>query len=119
MRMPPASVVAVEIVQAPIGEAPDWVREAWVGLRLPVMDCRPSFSFGVLSGPRSWIGQWMAILTGRAERVEGYWVESAGAIALLERIRPDAAAWWRGHVPEFSKPGRVFVFDLPACNPVA
>ncbi|MEA3013605.1 MAG: hypothetical protein QOD42_2150 [Sphingomonadales bacterium] len=27
---------AIRIVRAPIGEAPLWVREAWVGLSLPL-----------------------------------------------------------------------------------
>lgn len=110
--------VAVEIVQPPLGEAPLWVREAWVGLTLPVVDRRRSASFGVLSGPRTWLGQQIATLTGRSERVDGYWVESALAIELLDRLKPDAALWWRGHCPQFDQPGMIFIFDIPACRPV-
>jgi hypothetical protein len=113
--------VAVAIVRAPIGEAPDWVREAWIGLRLPIG--HPAHAVrvrgvGVLSVPRSRLGWWWAAITGRAQTIEGYLVPSAEAIALLADHRPEAAAWWRSNTPWFSCPGQQFLFDTPACAPI-
>ena len=64
--MNPHYVAQVKIVRAPKGEAPDWVREAWVGLVLPLKE--PTLTTvptaGVLSGPRSAMGMFWASLAG-------------------------------------------------------
>jgi hypothetical protein len=114
---PPA--LKVRIVQAPIGEAPEWVREAWVGLELPLAHPEEVAveTGGVLTGPRTWLGGWWARLTGRLEVVSGYVVKADRAIDLLGRSRPEAAAWWRAHAPEFCRSGAEFIFDSPACEP--
>jgi hypothetical protein len=56
----PADQPTVEIVFPPAGEAPLWVREKWVGLRLPVVlrEAKPvrALTAGVLTGPR---GCWL------------------------------------------------------------
>ena len=114
---PPA--FKVRIIRAPIGEAPEWVREAWVGLELPLVHLGEVTveTGGVLTGPRSWLGYWWARLTGRLEVVSGYVVRSDRAIILLSGSRPDAAAWWQTHAPMFCEPGAEFIFDAPACEP--
>jgi hypothetical protein len=114
---PPA--FKVRIVRPPIGEAPEWVRRAWVGLELPlaVPQAVTLETSGVLTGPRSWPGYWWARLTGRLQVVSGYVVASDRAIDLLGRSRPEAAAWWRTHAPDFCQPGAEFIFDAPACEP--
>ncbi len=35
------------------------------------------------------------VLTGRFTRKTGYAVEVSAAVAALERVHPEAAAWWR------------------------
>jgi hypothetical protein len=114
---PPA--FKVRIIRAPIGEAPEWVREAWVGLELPLVHLGEVTveTGGVLTGPRSWLGYWWARLTRRLEVVSGYVVRSDRAIILLSGSRPDAAAWWQTHAPMFCEPGAEFIFDAPACEP--
>jgi hypothetical protein len=112
---------AVEIVAAPIGEAPLWVREAWIGLELPLAwpsDAQRITVYGVLTMPTSRFGLLWANLLGRRQRVDGYRVTSAEAIHLLGKHRADAAAWWRAEAPAFLEPGMCFVFDAPACRPV-
>jgi hypothetical protein len=114
-----APAFKVRIVRAPAGEAPEWVREAWVGLELPLA-CLTEVSVetgGVLSGPTHRWGWWWKRLTGRTERTTGWVVDSARAIALLSRTRPDAADWWRTHAPRFTQSDSQFVFDSPACEP--
>ncbi len=116
MSLPPVGYV--RIVERPEGEAPEWVRDAWIGVRLPL--CRrgttQTAGFGVLTGPKSWLGQMWGCLTGRASPMSGYLVEAAQAVEMLGWTRPDAARWWREHGGEIIKPGRIFVFDTAACE---
>ena len=109
----------VRIVRPPEGEAPLWVREAWVGLELPLGRLEPVTvdTVGVLSGPSSQWGFWWARLRGRVHRTTGYEVPSARAIELLARKRPDAADWWRANTRRFCDPDQAFIFDMPACEP--
>jgi hypothetical protein len=113
--------IVIRIVAVPPGEAPYWVREKWLGLELPVArypEARRFYGFGVLSQPRYWWAQWLAIWVGRAEITEGYAVEAAPAIDLLGRSNQEAAAWWREHAPNAIAPGRFFVFHTHACQVV-
>ena len=89
----------IGITKRPIGEAPEWVRDARVGLRLPaVVPKRVKWlGFGVLSGPHSIPGQLCALARGRAQRISGYNV--------------DAALWWRENTPQLLTGQRRFVFD--------
>jgi hypothetical protein len=76
----------IRIIAAPLGEAPLWVRQKWVGLDLPVTRYSGRSRFlglGVLSMPRSWLGQWLAVIKGRAELVAGYAVEAIPAVGIL------------------------------------
>ncbi len=76
---------AIKIVDVPPGEAPQQVREAWVGLVLPLAlpDKRRSLGTGVLTGPKTPLTRFLWRLTGRHTQTIGYLVESAVAISLL------------------------------------
>lgn len=108
------------IVRRPNGEAPEWVRDAWIGVSLPlaVSHRRTVRSFGVVSGPRGFLPQIWALLTGKAVNVDGFVVNARMAVDCLEDRRPDAAAWWRSHVPHLLRKGAGFVFDAAACEPI-
>ncbi len=84
----------VMIIKIPQGEAPEWVRKAWIGLTLPCSGMTLSSS-GVLSG---------AIV----EDGEGYRVPQQAACEILAKEQPAAAQWWKDH--GYPKPGRAFVF---------
>lgn len=118
--MNPHYAASVKIVRPPLGEAPDWVREAWVGLVLPLKE--PTLqtvpSAGVLSGPRSELGCLWATLTGQRVTTTGYLTPAARAIEILERAQPKAAAWWRENAPKFLREEAEFLFDAPACERV-
>lgn len=47
--------VSIKIISTPPGEAPEYIRQAWIGLVLPANNSEPSsyMGTGVLSGPRS------------------------------------------------------------------
>src|SRR5262245_51454079 len=105
-------VRSFHITAVPAGEAPLWVREKWVGVTLPLAHPSPRHFriFGVLSGPRTWIGIIGAWLAGKLQQQTGYAVESRVAIELLEMSSPEAAAWWKENTPHFLQPRRYFVF---------
>ena len=91
----------IRIIGTPPGEAPEEVRREWVGLELPLAagetGARVVPSAGVLSGPRSFLAALGRMLRGRFTRRRGYAVEVAAAVAALEHVHPDAAAWWRSN----------------------
>jgi hypothetical protein len=93
------------------------VRQAWVGLILPVagplQNCP---AYGVLSGPKTWLGELIALITGSSNRVSGYPVESQVAVAILAESNPEAADWWRVNTPHLLTRGRTFVFQAPVCQ---
>lgn len=104
----------IHITSVPSGEAPLWVREQWVGLKLPLAQRKAVpltfLTSGVLSGPRNLLSCLLALLTGKLERQSGFLVESRAAVAILASQSPEAAAWWREKTPDQLKPGRQFVF---------
>lgn len=74
---------AVRIMKIPAGEAPLWVREAWVGLVLPADPIAgPADTRGVISGKS-------------AGRPWGVSVPQAPALTILRRTHPRAASWWK------------------------
>jgi hypothetical protein len=109
----------VRIITVPPGEAPLWVREKWVGVELPVArysSARTFHAYGVLSLPRTWVGQWWGIVRGRARRISGYAMESIRAVEILSTSSPEAAAWWRENTPHLIAADRYLVFHEEACR---
>ncbi|HMJ44521.1 MAG TPA: hypothetical protein VK522_19835 [Pseudolabrys sp.] len=106
----------IRIVSTPPGEAPQWVREQWVGCELPLAHGPAAETFltvGVLKGHSRWRHLW-EVFRGRAEKVDGYFVNVATAVSLLEAKSPEAAAWWMARTPSLLKNGN-FVFHIEAC----
>jgi hypothetical protein len=110
----------IRIINTPPGEAPEQVRQAWIGLEIPVpprfAGRRRGFGVGVLSGPKSLLGILFSVLFGRTQRVFGYTVESRVAIDLLAARSPEAAGWWRQNTPRLTKAGRYFMFAAESCE---
>jgi hypothetical protein len=108
----------VRIIARPEGEAPEWVRDAWIGVRVPLVrrEILRTGGFGVVTGPKTWLGQMLGCLTGQAFPATGYLVDAAQAVEMLAWTRPDAATWWRENGGGLIRPGRSFVFDAPACE---
>ena len=79
----------IRIKGTPDGEAPKWVRKAWVGLILP---CAPTMTFekerkGVLSNKDTTKKDGDYIIN----------VPQDASLRLLRRKSPEAAAWWEEH----------------------
>lgn len=111
----------ITIVRRPIGEAPDWVKDAWIGLSLPVAipEQRTLSTVGVLSRPKTRLHFWWAALRGRTEKVTGFIVDARRAITLLSAVRPDAADWWVENAPYFAAGEEMFIFDAACCEVTA
>ena len=93
------------------------MRKAWVGLVLPVAGpLRSYLTEGVLSGPKSALGELIAVFTGGCKLVAGYRVDSQAAVAILAEVNPEAAEWWRVNTPHLMTKGRCFVFQAPVCQ---
>jgi hypothetical protein len=111
--------VFVRIIATPPGEAPEEVRRAWVGLVLPLVagetGCRAAPVGGVLSGPRTFLGKLLKLLTGRRRYVRGDVVDAPQALTLLAEREPRAALWWREHAPHCWQPGARFIFKAEVC----
>ncbi len=74
------------IIETPPGEAPLWVRQAWVGLTLPIRELpseEEGFQFGAMGG--------------RPENIGGYCVDVEEALRALEIKNPEVAEWWRNN----------------------
>jgi hypothetical protein len=109
----------IRIVRRPHGEAPEDVRDAWIGLLLPVVLSQSRLverrTFGVLSGPRSRLALRLKTLFGGGTRRRGYAVNAPVAIDILQDVNPLAAAWWRTNAPQWIKPGLCLFFEEECC----
>ena len=105
----------IRIKSTPPGEAPEHIRQAWIGLEIPAFRCRGRV-FGVLSGPKTRLGVFLARLLGRAKRKVGYAVDAEAAVNLLASRSPEVADWWRQNAPRFIEPGRYFMFAAESCE---
>lgn len=76
----------IEIIKIPVGEAPRWVRQAWVGLILPLSENVPKKGF--------FVGVQTVDIINTPEN-EVYDVEEKIALQILETKNPQAAKWWR------------------------
>ncbi len=84
----------------PSGEAPLNIREAWVGLVLP---CDPYLGYSDGGFERG-------VLSKAATRNRsGFSVPQDQAIAILEKEKPEAAAWWKDQ--GYPQDGDYFAFS--------
>jgi hypothetical protein len=109
VRTPPgeATVVHLCIVRTPPGEAPESIRQAWVGVELPLRrgETEPGLyqTVGVLSHVHP-------------EMAMGYAVDGHRAVRALASHSLQAAAWWRQHAPHVLEPGYRFWFPCEVCQ---
>ncbi len=99
----------VRIVAVPPGEAPEKIREQWVGLVLPLS---PNFPPDVQSGGSG-------IFSGIEDPAVGYVIEIEDAISALAKKSPASAAWWREHAAHLFSEGGTLLFDEEVCELVA
>lgn len=110
----------IEIIAAPSGESPQWVRDAWIGLKVKALNEEPTEmrTAGVMSGPKSMVGMVVHALRGKAETKRGYIVRAKEVVGLLALQNEEAARWWIDNVPHAMADGQVFLFEDRCCRPV-
>lgn len=85
----------------PSGEAPLWVREAWIGVEIP-------YHF-------KGFYQTLSILTSQLEPFRpNYCALQSEALEALEKKSVEAARWWREHgFPRYTGDQFCFDYDVP------
>ncbi len=100
----------IRIIAVPPGEAPQSVRQSWVGLELPLAP-------GQRGSPRMLAAE--GVLSDHpGGTVLGYVVEGKTAIRALELHDAAAAAWWRENVPEVMSSQYQLGFPAEVCQRV-
>jgi len=110
----------VRIIAVPKGEAPDWVREKWVGLELPTFEQirgpHTLTGWGVVTGPPpTSLEQFDAGYRGRLQVMSGFCVKTTDAIAILNSASPEAAAWWRENFLRSGAFNDFLMFEKECC----
>lgn len=113
-------MASIRIRSTPAGEAPASIREAWVGLELPLVRDKPLryLGSGVLTGPQSLVQTLVHLVTFRLSVQTGFVVSSLTAIEILEQADPLAARWWRENASHTVRRGRHFLFSPECCERV-
>lgn len=92
------------IIKVPRGEMPEWVRKAWLMIRLEFFPVIGNRSQGILSG-------------NVQESVQPlFYTDEETAINELRKMNPAAADYWQSL--GFPQAGRVFVFREDELQPV-
>ena len=111
----------IEIISAPEGQSPYWVRLAWVGVRIRTVQegivTVPTVSAS--SGVASRLGQIFQTARGQTTMRQGYLVNARDALGLLTLKNEDAAKWCIDNTPQMLNPKQVFLFDKACCRPVS
>jgi hypothetical protein len=97
---------SIRITSTPPGEAPPSIREAWVGLELPL-------------APKTDQGQKltaMGVLSWKQNSTIGYAVEGRAALERLAARSPEAADWWLENVPYVVDSRYQFIFPAESCQ---
>ena len=113
----------IRIVGLPPGEAPIDIRQAWIGLELPLADGkyqkqRSVRELGVLTGPKSLLGFLAAEIFRLGARTENFVVRAEKAFEILEDANPEAAGWWKENTPHLYKPCGLLAFSSDICEEV-
>jgi hypothetical protein len=97
-------IPAIKIIKVPAGDAPEWVRAAWVGLVLP---CDPFV--GYAEKPDKGV---VTLRETKGRKGRSYAVVQKDAIEILSKSNPDAAKWWLScGFPKFTPGEDRFGFD--------
>jgi hypothetical protein len=104
-RTAPRAIVRIKAL--PPGEAPEFVRRAWIGLELPLILDQVQPEKMAVEG---------ALSHQPVDAPPGYAVDGKAAIAVLESANAEIAAWWRENAPNVAAPGYQLVFPAEVCE---
>lgn len=94
------------------GDAPDEIRQQWVGVQLPLSERVPI-------QPQKY-KRTLTLKSGKTKEswVYAYWVEAHVAIDCLAQLAPEAAEWWRTNKAELYNEQWHLVFDVECSQEV-
>jgi len=95
----------VRVFDIPPGEAPDWVRRAWVGVELPTQNRMPKPIEVIQMSTGEPAGEWV-----------GYAVSGIAALAAVAAVNARAAEWWRSNLPAITTPDYKLIFPANVCE---
>jgi hypothetical protein len=103
------TVAHLRIVRTPPGEAPEAIRQAWIGVELPLRsgETQPQNHpmVGVLS-----------LRSSGCATAYGYSVDGHSALEALAHHSPTAAQWWRKNAPQVLDRGYQLWFPPDVCE---
>ena len=104
----------IKIIETPEGPVPKHIRDAWVGLTLPIA---VRGKRNVPTADHYPKNAWESIgLLFNAQRKSGYIVKSSTALDILKNAQPDAYDWWQQNNPRYLKTGQYFLFPENSCS---
>ena len=98
-----------EIIKAPDGTSPQWVRDGWVGVKFPALQGAP-VSMQTLAASET-----KAQVTER----RGYQANARDVLGLLALKDADAAKWYIENASQMLNPSQLFLFDETCCKAIA
>lgn len=98
-----------EIIKAPDGTSPQWVRDAWVGVKFAALQGAPVSM------------QTMAAAESKAQATErrGYQTSARDVLGLLALKDAEAAKWYITNAAQMLNPDQLFLFDETCCKAIA
>ena len=98
-----------EVIKAPDGTSPQWVRDAWVGVQFPALQGAPVSM------------QTMAAAESKSQIAErrGYQTKARDVLGLLALKNPRAAQWYIDNAAPMLNPDQLFLFDETCCKAIA
>ena len=112
----------IVIERMPKGDAPEWVRQQWVGLVLPLTDGHPQEAqhietMGLLNMRKIFgkFGQIPPEFEEDLQVLEGYCVIAEEALSILEKKDKESAQWFRDNTIIPNRP-YFWVFDKDCCR---
>jgi hypothetical protein len=117
-----STITKVRIVGIPPGEAPEDVRQAWLGVVLPLAPGQRGPVQLHAAAQNEWQETWFTrfwryVTTWRLQNA-AYLVSVDDALIALEKTFPDAAHWFKRNRPEWCGQNLVFQFSTDCCEPV-
>ena len=109
------------VLRCPIGDAPPWVEQAWIGMRLPVVEQqrRPGPAFGLFPKTDSLAVRLRRFVFALIFGVTGYVVDAKVAVLLMEGVDPPAAEWLRANWSEWLDAEHGLFFDRESCRSIS
>lgn len=98
-----------EVIKAPEGASPQWVRDAWVGVQFQALQGAP------ISMPAMSAATRKDAVTSR----RGYSTNARDLLGLLALKNVEAAKWYINNAAPMTNPDQLFLFDETCCKAIA